>query len=114
MWDLIVAEMEADALKKAVYGPALEVVCETFARWRQAEALRRKDGLMIETSQGMIAAPWIGIGERASAQFKTWCVEYGLTPNTRAALTKEDEPADAVNPLASLTAQRQKHPTAAA
>jgi P27 family predicted phage terminase small subunit len=108
-WDQISAQLIADKLAKPIDAAALEIACETFARFRHASAMRRKDGLLSENSQGTFAAPWVGIEERAAAAFKSWSTEYGLTPLARGAFltkTEESEGTPGVPTLDDLAAKR--------
>lgn len=89
LWDVIAEQY--DALLKPADAASLEVVCETFARWREAVRFRRERALLGSNSQGVVAAPWIGIEERASKDFRAWCAEYGLTPASEHHLTGGDD-----------------------
>ena len=105
MWDRIIEHMGEYDVLKPLDGPALEVICETFARWREAVRIRqngiqyavptkerdqdgrpvmedesRPPGLLSTNSQGLVAGPWIGVEERAARDFRAWCAEFGLTP----------------------------------
>lgn len=103
MWDRVVDQMASVGVLKPLDGPALEVICETFARWREAvrirqhgvqyetdstkddaedgkEVVRRPPGVLSTNSQGLVAGPWIGVEERAARDFRAWCSEFGLTP----------------------------------
>lgn len=79
-WDLIVSELGRVELLKPVDAPSLEMVCETYSRWKDAVRKRREFGQLGKNSQGVVTAPWVGIEERASKDFRAWCSEYGLTP----------------------------------
>lgn len=89
LWGQVVDQMQTIGLLKPIDGPSLEVMCETFARWRDAVRQRRQHGALGKNSQGVVTAPWVGIEERASKEFRAWCAEYGITPaaekNLRAA-----------------------------
>jgi P27 family predicted phage terminase small subunit len=91
LWDQVVAQMHTVGLLKPLDAASLEVVCETFARWREAVAFRRAHALLAKNSQGTVAAPWVGIEERASRDFRAWCAEYGLTPAAEKNLASGDE-----------------------
>lgn len=80
LWDRVIDQMNTVGLLKPIDGPALEALCETFARWREAVRHRRENALLGRNSQGVVAAPWIGIEERASKEFRAWCAEFGITP----------------------------------
>lgn len=87
LWDRVVEQMDGIGILKPLDGPSLEVMCETFARWREATRQRYQNGLVHTTSQGQSAAPWIGIEERAGREFRAWCSEYGITPAAERNLT---------------------------
>lgn len=80
LWDQVIDQMKTTGILKPIDAPALEVVCETFARWREAVRFRQERALLGHNSQGIVAAPWIGIEERASREFRAWCSEFGFTP----------------------------------
>lgn len=80
LWDQVVAQMKDIGVLKPLDASSLEVACETFARWREAVRFRHENGLLGKNSQGVVASPWIGIEERASRDFRTWCAEFGFTP----------------------------------
>lgn len=80
LWDRVLEHMAAVGLLKPLDAAGLEVACETFARWREAVRFRRDNALLAKNSQGMVTAPWIGIEERASKDFRAWCSEFGFTP----------------------------------
>lgn len=80
LWDQVVEQMETVGLLKPIDGPGLEVMAETFARWRAAVRDRNDHGSLSKNSQGTVTAPWVGIEERASKEFRAWCAEYGITP----------------------------------
>lgn len=90
LWDQVIEQMAGPGLLKPMDAPSLEVVCETFARWREAVRFRKEKALLGKNSQGIVAAPWIGIEERASREFRAWCAEYGLTPAAEKNLASGD------------------------
>jgi P27 family predicted phage terminase small subunit len=80
LWDLIVAHWRTLDLLKPLDAASLQVACETYGRWKQAVRWRHEKGILAPTSQGISAAPWVAIERAASADFRGWCAEYGLTP----------------------------------
>lgn len=101
LWDEIVFQMEGVGLLKPIDGASLRMLCETFARWREAVRMRQESGLLHDTSQGRNKAPWIGIEENASRDFRAWCNEYGITPAAEAKLRGGGEDVgDEDNPFA--------------
>lgn len=99
LWGIIATQY--DQLLKPADAASLEVVCETFARWREAVRFRRERAILGTNSQGVVAAPWVGIEERASKDFRSWCAEYGLTPASEHHLTGgKDDGGEQENPFA--------------
>lgn len=100
LWDLIVDQLERVELLKPLDAASLEAACETYARWKEAVRFRLERGLLAKNSQGLVTAPWIGIEERASKEFRSWCAEYGLTPAAEGKLNASPaETEDNVNPF---------------
>lgn len=114
MWDRVIEQMGSVGVLKPLDGPALEVICETFARWREAVRIRQNGvqvevvqaddapdgkavvlvkaaGVLATNSQGLVAAPWIGVEERAARDFRAWCSEFGLTPAAEKNLAEAPE-----------------------
>lgn len=89
LWDLVVEQLTTIGLLKPLDGPALMVACENYARWREAVRFRQQHGLLGKNSQGTVAAPWTGIEERASREFRAWAAEFGFTPAAEKALAGE-------------------------
>lgn len=94
LWDRVVEQMTTIGLLKPLDGPALEAACETFARWREAVRFRQERGLLGKNSQGVVAAPWVGIEERAGKDFRAWCAEFGITPAAERHLRAESGAGD--------------------
>lgn len=80
LWDQVLAQYSSVGLLKPLDASSLEVACETFARWREAVRQRKLHGMIGKNSQGVVTAPWVGIEERASKDFRAWCAEFGFTP----------------------------------
>ena len=100
LWDRLVPQLETAKLLKPVNGPALEQICETYSRWREAVAERQRSGITHENSQGTTAAPWTGVEERAGREFRAWCAEFGITPAAEAKLAPADPTPGEANPFA--------------
>ena len=96
MWDMLVRDLSSLNLIKEMDTYALQMGCETYARWRAAVDKRQKHGIITQSAhQGRdgvtawVAAPWVGVEERASKDFRSWCAEFGLTPAAEMKLAKE-------------------------
>lgn len=90
LWDQVIEQMKTIGVLKPLDAPSLEIVCETFARWREAVRFRKDHALLAKNSQGTVAAPWIGIEERASKDFRAWAAEFGFTPASEKNLVNGD------------------------
>lgn len=99
MWDLVIEQLQRVEVLKPLDAPSLEAACETYARWKEAVRFRLERGMLAKNSQGVVAAPWVGIEERASKEFRAWCAEYGLTPAAEGKLNGGNETEDNVNPF---------------
>lgn len=87
LWDEIVTHWNDLDLLKPLDAASLEVACETFARWREAVRWRREHGHLVPGREGAKVAPYIGVEERASKDFRAWCAEYGLSPAAEGKIT---------------------------
>lgn len=99
MWDLVIEQMRGKGLLKPLDAGSLEMLCECYARWREAVNQRHARGITSVNSQGVGVGPWVGVEERAAKEFRGWCAEYGLTPAAETNLLGSDEATDD-NPFA--------------
>jgi P27 family predicted phage terminase small subunit len=81
LWDSIVDELARVQVLKPVDAAALQMACETYARWCEARRLRVENGILATNSQGQVRAPWVAIEEQAGKDYRAWCAEFGLTPS---------------------------------
>lgn len=91
MWDAIVVDLESAQLLKPLDAFALQVGCETFARWHTAKTQRLAAGVLAKTSQGVGVSPLVRVESEASREFRAWCAEFGLTPAAEAKLAANVE-----------------------
>lgn len=97
MWDAVVAELPRLELLKPLDAFALEVGCETYARWHEAKRLRLRgegSGLLAKTSQGVGVSPLVRVESEASREFRAWCAEFGLTPAAEVKLAAAQDPSN--------------------
>lgn len=97
MWDAIVAELPKLQILKPLDAFALEVGCETYARWHAAKRLRLErdgSGLLAKTSQGVGVSPLVRVESEASREFRAWCAEFGLTPAAEVKLAAAQDPSN--------------------
>lgn len=102
-WARVAPELERLGLLTKVDSSALAAYCMAWARWRLAEeALADGHGLTFVTEGGYSAQrPEIGIANRALADIRAFCKEFGLTPSARGRMSVpgKEEPSD---PMAKL------------
>lgn len=96
-WRKLAKELEAVGLLSKLDGIALEMVCETYARWQDANEKVQKTGLMLKSPNGFpVINPCLSIANRCFDQLKSMLSEFGLSPAERSRLkiekpTEEDE-----------------------
>ena len=81
-------------------------MCQLYSRAVQAELELRKGGMVIETTNGnMIQNPYVGIANKAWADYTRLTAEFGLTPSSRTRIQLGDEP-EAEDPFAAFMARK--------
>jgi P27 family predicted phage terminase small subunit len=101
-WQRVAPELERLGLLTKVDSTALAAYCAAYARWRAAEEAIATNGLTFETAGGYAAQrPEVGIANKAMADIRAFCKEFGLTPSARGRMSVpgEDKPTD---PMAKL------------
>jgi P27 family predicted phage terminase small subunit len=101
-WKRVAPELEKLGLLTRVDMAALAGYCQGYARWVQAEKALADYGLTFVTDTGYITQrPEVAIGNKALDQVRAFCVQFGLTPSSRARMTlpevddaEEDNPFD--------------------
>jgi P27 family predicted phage terminase small subunit len=87
LWDEFVKELSRLQLLAPIHGPALEMACEAYARWKDAKERLGLSGMTYTSDSGLVKKhPLVGIVEQASAEFRAWCAEFGLSPAAEAKL----------------------------
>jgi len=111
-WDLVVPELMRLELTKALDAGALAIACETFARWRTAQAQVNQQGLTIEVTVRRGQDEWaeprpnpaVRIVEAASREYRAWAAEFGLTPSAEGRLGTKEAKGASANPFAGPAA----------
>jgi P27 family predicted phage terminase small subunit len=78
----------------------LEAFCSSYSRWRQGEDHIAKNGVILETEQGLKKNPASTIITEALRQMATFGALLGLDPSSRQRLTAPKGPGG--NPFANL------------
>jgi P27 family predicted phage terminase small subunit len=101
LWDRVVEQLPNLGLLKDLDGPALEIACETYSRWRVAKEMRIKHGMIEEGESRSFLSPWVAAEERAGKEFRAWCAEFGLSPSAEMRLASVEGGGDPeANPFA--------------
>ncbi|MEV6980020.1 phage terminase small subunit P27 family [Sphaerisporangium sp. NPDC051017] len=101
LWDLIVDELARLQLIKEIDGAALQVACEAYARWRRASAQLAVEGFTYTAASGLVKVnPLCGVVERASAEYRAWMAEFGMSPASESKLGASPDDDGDDNPFA--------------
>jgi P27 family predicted phage terminase small subunit len=91
-WQRVAPELERMGLLTKVDSTALAAYCAAYARWRAAEEAIAVHGLTFLTESGYAAQrPEVGIANKAMADIRAFCKEFGLTPSARGRMSVPGE-----------------------
>ena len=96
-WRRLAPELARLGLLTTIDRDALAAYCQTFARWRDAEAAVKKHGMVLKGRDGgPVLSPYVTIANRALAQLRGWQTEFGMTPSARSRVSTvaAEKPAD--------------------
>ena len=82
--------------------PAFEAYCDSYSKWREANDILKKTGLVIVNQAGFeVAHPAVVIARNAKDQMNKFGSEFGLNPMSRSRIPKlpEESRAAHVDPL---------------
>ncbi len=86
-WRRIAGDLYDAGLLKYADRAAMAAYCQAYGRWRAAEELVQKSGLLIKTTNGnVIQNPAVGIANKAFAAMVKVSKEFGMTPAARSRL----------------------------
>jgi P27 family predicted phage terminase small subunit len=87
-------------------GDALAALCVQKALYQEAVEHYTRNGLVIQSSQGMKKNPAVTIADAALKQYRALLGEFGMTPASRTRI-QADHP-DLESPLSKLLNERQR------
>lgn len=68
---------------------ALEAYCTNYSKWKRAEEVLIKDGLVFKCESGyMQQRAEVSIANKAQQEMRAWARELGLTPSARVKMYK--------------------------
>jgi P27 family predicted phage terminase small subunit len=106
-WGILLPELERLGLMTVVDGQAFAAACQSYGTWAECQKILKETGYTYEYENkngavNVIARPEILIGDKALSQFKSFCVEFGLTPSSRSRINLIDtETGDELSELLS-------------
>jgi P27 family predicted phage terminase small subunit len=94
-WNRMVRLLFALKLVTEVDRAALAAYCQAWARWIEAEAGIRDEGMVITTEKGnLIQSPYVGIANQSMKQMRAFLVEFGMTPSSRSRVSVPTDDSD--------------------
>lgn len=93
-WRWITPKLATYKMITEIDRTVLELYCEAYARWRQAEQKLTEANLVLVSREGQpFHNPWLSISKQAVAQIHRCLAQLGMTPSARATLiTRGREP----------------------
>lgn len=87
LWKEITEQLEDLGIVAKCDRGAIALLVESRERWERCLRKVLELGDVIETKDGKLYRnPWAIAAEKASAQYRAMCAEFGLTPSTRASV----------------------------
>lgn len=94
-WRRVAPELERLGLLTVVDMAALAGYCASYSLWRKCRQEIDEKGFTYETESGYVGQrPEVAIGNRALADVRAFCQQFGLTPSARARMTLPEAPDD--------------------
>lgn len=109
LWKQLVPELERLGLITVIDGEAFAAACQSYATWVRCQKFFKKKnpdtkkpyGMTFTTPNGYIQQrPEVTIGNKALADFRAFCTEFGLTPASRTRINIK--PTDKEDPMEAL------------
>ena len=82
--------------------------CSAYARWRKAEEVLNKQGLVQEARHGSAPRPEVKIAKDSLTQMKAFAVELGLTPKSVIKNLNDDKKPEDDDPLNKALGTRKQ------
>jgi P27 family predicted phage terminase small subunit len=93
-WRRLAPELRRLGLLTVVDRTALAAYCQAYARWRQAEEVLTREGLVFETASGyLMPRPEVAIAQKSQQIMKGFLTEFGFTPASRTRVSLPEQKA---------------------
>lgn len=91
-WDSMSKELASMGLLTKIDGAALAGYCDAYGRWAEASLMLQKHGMIMKGAKGgPIQSPYLQIVNRALEQMRSFLIEFGMTPSSRARISVQRE-----------------------
>jgi P27 family predicted phage terminase small subunit len=88
-WREFAPQLRAAGVLTTLDETALLLLCETYAKWREAMDKLAEHGLLVKSNAGVpVASPYHKIADIEHGRLVRLLVEFGMTPSGRAGVTK--------------------------
>ena len=89
-WDTLTKQLEGADMLTRIDGAGLEMLCEAYTNWIEANASLRKEGLIVNDPRNGIPRvnPYAQVVDKYFQQLRQMLVEFGMTPSARARVKK--------------------------
>ena len=83
-WITVEEQLRSAGILTTLDRPALEVLCEVYARWCLANEEIKKTGILIRgESGGFVKSPYLFVSSKSFDQMLKMLTEFGMTPSAR-------------------------------
>lgn len=94
-WIHIVDQLTAAGIMTNIDQDALELYCEAYSKWRDANDKLNKHGMVVKAPSGYpIPSPFLSIANKAFEQMRQMMIEFGMTPSSRSRIKAEPKKQD--------------------
>ncbi len=94
-WARMAAKLHPLGLLTEIDVPALELYCETYARWLDAKDKVTEKGAVLVTSNGnLVQNPYLAVANKSQDQMLKILAEFGMTPSSRTRVSASVPDAD--------------------
>jgi len=92
-WNRLAPILHRLGLLTEIDTDALATYCQTWARWREADAQIRRYGMVIKGKGGYpVISPFVAVANRAMAHMRSFLIEFGMTPSARTRVKTDPGP----------------------
>ena len=89
-WEKIVEQLTGAGIMTNLDQDALELYCEAYAKWADANDKLRTHGMVVKAPSGYpIPSPYLSIANKAFEQLRQMMIEFGMTPSSRTRIKAE-------------------------